>query len=113
MTDDEANGSLNVWSIVMFRSKRSDVEEIAPSTRILVIGAGYADLLFTMRLAGKVAGQHVQIALVNEPELHRAPAHASVCHQSGGSVALAATDAAPNECAVYPGTGHESRPRTA
>ena len=46
--------------------------------RILVIGAGYAGLLFTMRLAGKVAGQHVQIALVNEsdtfterPRLHQ------------------------------------------
>ena len=34
--------------------------------RILVIGAGYAGLLFTMRLAGKVARQHVHIALVNE-----------------------------------------------
>ena len=36
--------------------------------RILVIGAGYAGLLFTMRLAGKVAKQHVQIALVNESD---------------------------------------------
>ena len=58
----------------MFRSNapasdhRSTVQEILPSTRILVIGAGYAGLLFTMRLAGKVAGQHVQIALVNESD---------------------------------------------
>src|SRR2546421_2076646 len=68
----------------MFRSNapvsdnRSTVQEIPPSTRILVIGAGYAGLLFTMRLAGKVARQHVQIALVNEsdtfterPRLHQ------------------------------------------
>ncbi len=68
----------------MFRSKapasdnRSTVQEIPASTRVLVIGAGYAGLLFTMRLAGKVAGQHVQIALVNEsdtfterPRLHQ------------------------------------------
>jgi NADH:quinone reductase (non-electrogenic) len=62
----------------MFRSNRSTVQERPPSTRILVIGAGYAGLLFTMRLAGKVARQHVQIALVNEsdtfterPRLHQ------------------------------------------
>ena len=68
----------------MFRSnapvsdKQSSVQETQPSTRILVIGAGYAGLLFTMRLAGKVARQHVQIALVNEsdtfterPRLHQ------------------------------------------
>ncbi len=49
-----------------------------PSTRILVTGAGYAGLLFTMRLAGKVARQDVQISLVNEsdtfterPRLHQ------------------------------------------
>lgn len=39
-----------------------------PSTRILVIGAGYAGLLFTMRLAGKVARQDVHISLVNESD---------------------------------------------
>ena len=57
---------------------RSAVQETQPSTRILVIGAGYAGLLFTMRLAGKVARQHVQITLVNEsdtfterPRLHQ------------------------------------------
>ena len=68
----------------MFRSnasgsdKRSTVQETQPSTRILVIGAGYAGLLFTMRLAGKVASQNVHIALVNEsdtfterPRLHQ------------------------------------------
>ena len=68
----------------MFRSNapvsdnRSAVQEIQPSTRILVIGAGYAGLLFTMRLAGKVARQHVHIALVNDsdtfterPRLHQ------------------------------------------
>jgi NADH dehydrogenase FAD-containing subunit len=43
-----------------------------------VIGAGYAGLLFTMRLAGKVASRHVHIALVNDsdtfterPRLHQ------------------------------------------
>src|SRR5437763_10766839 len=56
----------------MFRSNapvsdnRSTVQETQPSTRILVIGAGYAGLLFTMRLAGKVARQNVHISLVNE-----------------------------------------------
>jgi len=68
----------------MFRSNapvsdnRSTVQETPPSTRILVIGAGYAGLLFTMRLAGKVARQHVHIALVSEsdtfterPRLHQ------------------------------------------
>src|SRR5215472_14695676 len=62
----------------MFRSNRSTIQEIPSSTRILVIGAGYAGLLFTMRLAGKVAGQPVQITLVNEsdtfterPRLHQ------------------------------------------
>ena len=68
----------------MFRSNapvsdnRSSVQETQPSTRILVIGAGYAGLLFTMRLAGKVARQHVHLALVNEsdtfterPRLHQ------------------------------------------
>src|SRR5262245_20419722 len=49
-----------------------------PSTRILVIGAGYAGMLFTMRLAGKVARRPVQITLVNDadtfterPRLHQ------------------------------------------
>ncbi len=58
--------------------KRSTVQETPPSTRTLVIGAGYAGLLFTMRLAGKVARQHVHITLVNEtdtfterPRLHQ------------------------------------------
>src|SRR5438105_5080985 len=68
----------------MFRSnapasdKRSTVQVTPLSTRILVIGAGYAGLLFTMRLAGKVARQHVHLALVNEsdtfterPRLHQ------------------------------------------
>ena len=58
----------------MFKSKapasdnRNTEQEIPPSTRILVIGAGYAGLLFTMRLAGKVARQDVQIALANESD---------------------------------------------
>ncbi len=58
----------------MFRSNapvsdnRSTVQETQPSTRILVIGAGYAGLLFTMRLAGKVARENVQIALVNDSD---------------------------------------------
>jgi len=68
----------------MFRSNtavsdtRSAEKEIQPPTHILVIGAGYAGLLFTMRLAGKVARQNVHISLVNEsdtfterPRLHQ------------------------------------------
>jgi len=39
-----------------------------PSTRILVLGAGVAGLLFTLRLAGKVARQSVQITLVDESD---------------------------------------------
>ncbi len=56
--DDHHTVSITVWSILMFRSNapvsdnRSNVQETQPSTRILVIGAGYAGLLFTMRLAG-------------------------------------------------------------
>src|SRR6266704_5163307 len=39
-----------------------------PSTRILVLGAGIAGLLFTLRLAGKVARESVQITLVDESD---------------------------------------------
>jgi NADH:quinone reductase (non-electrogenic) len=48
-----------------------------PSTRILILGAGVAGLLFTLRLAGKVAHKSVQITLVDasdtfivRPRLH-------------------------------------------
>src|SRR3979411_2245641 len=72
--DDHHKVSINVWSILMFRSNapvsdnRSTVQETQPSTRILVIGAGYAGLLFTKRLAGKVARQNIHISLVNESD---------------------------------------------
>ena len=39
-----------------------------PSTRILVLGAGIAGLLFTLRLTGKVAHESVQITLVDEAD---------------------------------------------
>jgi NADH dehydrogenase len=39
-----------------------------PSTRILVLGAGVAGLLFTLRLASKVARESVQITLVDEAD---------------------------------------------
>src|SRR5690349_22530394 len=39
-----------------------------PSTRILVLGAGVAGLLFTLRLSGKVAHSPVQITLVDEAD---------------------------------------------
>jgi len=39
-----------------------------PSTRILVLGAGVAGLLFTLRLTGKVACESVQITLVDESD---------------------------------------------
>ncbi len=39
-----------------------------PSTRILVIGAGTAGLLFTLRLSGKVAHEPVEITLVNDSD---------------------------------------------
>src|SRR6266566_119621 len=74
MSDDQENVSITVWSRRMFRSNalvsdyRRTVQETPPPIRILVIGAGYAGLLFTLRLAGKVARQHVQIALVNESD---------------------------------------------
>ena len=38
------------------------------STRILVLGGGIAGLLFTLRLAGKVASESVQITLVDEAD---------------------------------------------
>lgn len=41
---------------------------IQPSTRILVLGAGIAGLLFTLRLSGKVAPSAVQITLVDEAD---------------------------------------------
>jgi NADH:quinone reductase (non-electrogenic) len=40
-----------------------------PSTRILVLGAGIAGLLFTLRLAGKVARESVQITLIDELDI--------------------------------------------
>ncbi len=58
----------------MFKSKAPvshnlrAIQEIQTPTHILVIGAGYAGMLFTMRLAGKVARQNVQIFLVNETD---------------------------------------------
>jgi NADH dehydrogenase len=39
-----------------------------PSTRIVVVGAGYAGLLSTMRLAGRLTGHNVAITLVNESD---------------------------------------------
>ncbi len=39
-----------------------------PSPRILVLGAGIAGLLFTLRLAGKVAYEPVEITLVDEAD---------------------------------------------
>ncbi|HKV02734.1 MAG TPA: FAD-dependent oxidoreductase, partial [Ktedonobacteraceae bacterium] len=39
-----------------------------PSTRILVLGAGIAGLLFTLRLSGKVDRKSVQITLVDEAD---------------------------------------------
>jgi len=54
----------------MFRSNASTVDnriqDTQIPTRILVIGAGYAGMMFTMRLAGKVARQNTHITLVNE-----------------------------------------------
>src|SRR5207302_2547636 len=56
-----------------------------PSTRILVLGAGIAGLLFTLRLAGKVAREPVQITLIDEldtftirPRLHEFATHQRV-----------------------------------
>jgi NADH dehydrogenase len=39
-----------------------------PSTRVVVVGAGYAGLLSTMRLAGRVTRHDVDITLVNESD---------------------------------------------
>src|SRR5436305_1752306 len=55
-------------SIAPVSNNRSIIQETQLSKRILVIGAGYAGLLFTMRLAGKVARQNVHISLVNESD---------------------------------------------
>jgi NADH dehydrogenase FAD-containing subunit len=51
-----------------FYDNRSTKQQAQPSTRILVIGAGYAGLLFTMRLASKVSQQNVHIVLVNDSD---------------------------------------------
>ena len=60
-----------------------------PSTRILVLGAGIAGLLFTLRLSGKVAHEPVQITLVDEsdtftvrPRLHEFATHQHVFRRS-------------------------------
>ncbi|HLZ62997.1 MAG TPA: FAD-dependent oxidoreductase [Ktedonosporobacter sp.] len=60
-----------------------------PSTRVLVLGAGIAGLLFTLRLAGKVARKSVQITLVDEadtfivrPRLHEFATHQRVFTRS-------------------------------
>jgi NADH dehydrogenase FAD-containing subunit len=60
-----------------------------PSTRILVLGAGVAGLLFTLRLAVKVAREPVQITLVDEsdtfmvrPRLHEFATHQHVFRRS-------------------------------
>ncbi len=60
-----------------------------PSTRILVLGAGIAGLLFTLRLAGKVKNSSVQITLVDEsdtfmvrPRLHEFATNQHVSQRS-------------------------------
>ena len=56
------------FAIIETKSSRSMTEPQTPQTpqtRIVVIGAGYAGLLFTTRLAGKVAARDAQITLVN------------------------------------------------
>jgi NADH dehydrogenase FAD-containing subunit len=53
--------------------KRSGVQETQPSTRILVIGAGYAGLLFTMRLAVNERNQIVVdpfLRSISHPEIY-------------------------------------------
>jgi NADH dehydrogenase FAD-containing subunit len=56
-----------------------------PSKHILVLGAGIAGLLFTLRLSGKVASESVQITLVDEadtfivrPRLHEFATNQSI-----------------------------------
>jgi NADH dehydrogenase FAD-containing subunit len=51
-----------------FSAKERRTVMTQPSTRILVLGAGIAGLLFTLRLAGKVARESVQITLVDESD---------------------------------------------
>jgi NADH dehydrogenase FAD-containing subunit len=55
-----------------------------PSTQIIVIGAGYAGLLATVRLAGKTRGQPVAITLVNAAEtfVERLRLHQFAANQS-------------------------------
>src|SRR5260370_13258325 len=60
-----------------------------PSTRILVLGAGIAGLLFTLRLSGKVERSSVQITLVDEsdtfmvrPRLHEFATNQHVSQRS-------------------------------
>jgi NADH dehydrogenase FAD-containing subunit len=51
----------------MNKERRTEVRK-QPSIRIVVVGAGYAGLLSTMRLAGRVTGHDVAVALVNESD---------------------------------------------
>src|SRR5438270_9206264 len=66
-----------------------------PSTRILVLGGGIAGLLFTLRLAGKVARESVQITLVDEtdtftvrPRLHEFATNQRVFRRSFPQILL-------------------------
>ncbi|HEU0001556.1 MAG TPA: FAD-dependent oxidoreductase [Ktedonobacteraceae bacterium] len=49
-------------------TKTSQVPQSVRVTNILVLGAGVAGLLFTLRLSGKVAPESVQITLVDESD---------------------------------------------
>lgn len=56
---------------------------IQQTTKIAILGAGYAGLLATMRLSGKVRGQVVEITLVNASEtfVERLHLHEYAAHQ--------------------------------
>src|SRR5438876_9697390 len=55
-------------SVIEISANRKETVMTQPSTRILVLGAGMAGLLFTLRLSGKVASESVQITLVDEAD---------------------------------------------
>lgn len=57
---------MSTTSVTATATAPSTTPTTAPRTRIVVIGAGYAGLLFTTRLAGRIAARASEMTLVNE-----------------------------------------------
>jgi NADH dehydrogenase FAD-containing subunit len=54
------------------------------STRIIVLGAGIAGLLFTLRLSGKMDRKSVQITMIDEKEERHDPGNQHIIPDGRG-----------------------------